>query len=150
MGEDESPERGEWVSEEKGISDSEFVRTTLVSKLPECAQLIEEMETVNIELAQDLGVTPSEISVYSLISEAFVWPVLVPALTCDEPAESLLESCFDLIEEFVTSSRYEVRQAAGIRIIEVLASSKVSWPKFSAYPGAVTREKVLSRRGADI
>lgn len=130
----------------KVSSDAEYVRAALLHWLPECLPLVEELEAAEVESARDLGLVPHEIGIYSLLSEAFVWPVLVPALERQLPGDPVVVRCARLLEELVTSPSSEVRQAVKIRVIEILSGSGLPMEEIKKSIGPVTAGLVAASR----
>ncbi|MFJ5612585.1 hypothetical protein ACIQCJ_24780 [Streptomyces sp. NPDC093221] len=126
--------------------DGEYMRAALLHWLPECSPLVEELEAAEVESARDLGLVPQEIGIYSLLSEAFVWPVLVPALERQLPGDPVVVRCAHLLEELVTSPSSEVRQAVKIRVIEILAGSGLPMEEIKKNIGPVTAGLVAASR----
>lgn len=130
-------------------SDSAYLSADLVRYVPEAEPFIAELEKDEIELAAESDLEPTEINVYTLISEAFVHSVLLPALGDPPGAASLIERCAELIEILVTSPHSQIQDAAEIRIIEMVAGYNKYWRRFSPYAGPVTRSMILRRREED-
>jgi hypothetical protein len=135
------------LSKESNVGHADYVRAVLIGAIPEIAGILEEMDRTHIELSVDVGLEPTEINIYSLLSDGFVWPILVPALERADTSDAFLVRCAAVIEELVSTDRFEVSMAAEIRIVEVLADERVPWEKFSRFAGKKTRALVLKQRG---
>ncbi|MEW1914578.1 hypothetical protein AB0442_40415 [Kitasatospora sp. NPDC085895] len=106
------------------LSDDDFVRASLEVHLPEARVFLEQLDSAERESAEELGHSPYPLGLYTVLSEAFYWVVLRPALDSPEASRDLLVRCRDFLDELTSSRRSEVLQAVEIRVWEHLRDSE--------------------------
>ncbi|MGW6919008.1 hypothetical protein ACWGB8_35100 [Kitasatospora sp. NPDC054939] len=102
------------------LTDDNLVRASLEAHVPEARVLLEQLDSAERESAKELGRSPRPLGLYTVLSEAFYWDVLRPALDSPETSRDLLARCREFLDELTTSRRSEVLQALGIRVWEHL------------------------------
>ncbi|MEW1914514.1 hypothetical protein AB0442_40075 [Kitasatospora sp. NPDC085895] len=102
------------------LSDDDLVRAALEAHVPEARTLLEALDSAELESAEELDRSPRPLGLYTVLSEAFYWPVLRPALDSSEASRDLLARCRDFLDELTASRRGEVLQALQIRVREHL------------------------------
>ncbi|MEU2630893.1 hypothetical protein [Kitasatospora sp. NPDC007106] len=106
------------------LSDDDFVRASLEVHLPEARVFLEQLDSAERESAEELGHSPHPLGLYTVLSQAFYWVVLRPALDSPEADRDLLVRCRDFLDELTLSRRSEVLQAVEIRVWEHLRDSE--------------------------
>ncbi|MGW1997724.1 hypothetical protein [Embleya sp. NPDC001921] len=75
-----------------------------------------------------LGLNP-----YSVLSEAFFWPVLAPAARTGDVAR--LPALAAIVEALLASPDEDVRDATHIRVVTPLSLDPELWPRFRPFAG---------------
>lgn len=115
----------------------ENVGAWLSRELPEAAQFVSEL---NDDAVEDASETSREIywpSPYTILSDAFFWPVLDRALEigdCD-----LVRRCCATIEALLTSGDRSLVEAVEIRVVEHLVLNDARWGKVAQWAGPTLR-----------
>ncbi|MFI6982261.1 hypothetical protein ACIBSV_27160 [Embleya sp. NPDC050154] len=79
------------------------------------------------------GSVARALNPYSVLSEAFFWPVLAPAARTGDVGR--LPALAAIVEALLASSDEDVRDATHIRVLTPLSQDPELWPRFHPFAG---------------
>ncbi|GIF01669.1 DUF7674 family protein [Paractinoplanes rishiriensis] len=113
-------------------------RDDLWDVLPESREHILIQELYEACRAQDT----TDLSAYTLLSEAFFHPVLVEA--AEQGNVALARRCIELIEQLLASGDELLTGAARIRVVDKVGHSPALGPLLRRYAGPLTRDELAT------
>lgn len=120
-----------------------FVRRCIWGILPESRDEILRLEREELRL---FGDGDDNVGMYTLITDAFVQPVLQPFLASESADEAVAQRCARLIDALPASGRPGVREMVGLRVTDELLGYPGRWKRFMPYAGPHLLAEVEERK----
>ncbi|PAZ17131.1 hypothetical protein CLM62_03840 [Streptomyces sp. SA15] len=120
-----------------------FVRRCIWEIVPESRDEIPRLEREELLL---FGDGDGNVGMYTLITYAFVYPVLQPFLASESTDEAVAQRCARLIDALLASGRPSVRDMVSLRVTDELLGCPGYWKRFRPYAGPHLLAEVEERK----